>query len=112
ANPDMRGLFIQTDQPAIGALRAIKAARRNGEVLVAAFDGIPEFVDLLKSGDLVVSGMQQPFLMGVNSGEALLEVLDGNKPKAEITVPIVAITSTNIEQELPTIRRTVFANEV
>jgi ribose transport system substrate-binding protein len=112
ANPDMRGLFIQTDQPAIGALRAIKAARRNGEVLVAAFDGIPEFVDLLKSGELVVSGMQQPFLMGVNSGEALLEVLDGKKPKAEITVPIVAITSTNIEAELPTIRRTVFANEV
>jgi len=112
ANPDMRGLFIQTDQPAIGALRAIKAARRNGEVLVAAFDGIPEFVDLLKSGDLVVSGMQQPFLMGVNSGEALLEVLDGKTPKTEITVPIVAITSSNIEQELPTIRRTVFANEV
>ena len=112
ANPDMRGLFIQTDQPAIGALRAIKAARRNGEVLLAAFDGIPEFVDLLKSGDLVVSGMQQPFLMGVNSGEALLEVLDGKKPKAEITVPIVAITSSNIEAELPTIRRTVFANEV
>jgi ribose transport system substrate-binding protein len=112
ANPDMRGLFIQTDQPAIGALRAIKAARRNGEVLLAAFDGIPEFVDLLKSGELVVSGMQQPFLMGVSSGEALLEVLDGKKPKAEITVPIVAITSSNIEAELPTIRRTVFANEV
>jgi len=112
ANPDMRGLFIQTDQPAIGALRAIKAARRDGEVLVAAFDGIPEFVDLLKSGELVVSGMQQPFLMGVNSGEALIEVLDGKKPQAEITVPIVAITSSNIEAELPTIRRTVFANEV
>jgi ABC-type sugar transport system substrate-binding protein len=68
ANPDMRGLFIQTDQPAIGALRAIKAARKDGEILVAAFDGIPEFVDLLKSGKIVVSGMQQPFLMGVRSG--------------------------------------------
>ena len=33
ANPNMRGLFIQTDQPAIGALRAIKAARRDGEIL-------------------------------------------------------------------------------
>lgn len=112
ANPDMRGLFIQTDQPAIGALRAIKAARRDGEVLVAAFDGIPEFVDLLKSGDLVVSGMQQPYLMGVKSGEALLEVLDGKTPEKEITVPIVAITNKNVEQELPTIRQTVFANEV
>ncbi len=67
ANPDMRGLFVQTDQPAIGALRAIRAARRDGEVLVAGFDGIPEFVELLKSGELVASGMQQPYLMGVRS---------------------------------------------
>ncbi|MBZ9935604.1 substrate-binding domain-containing protein [Mesorhizobium sp. BR1-1-16] len=112
ANPDMRGLFVQTHQPAIGALRAIKAARRNGEVLVAAFDGIPEFVDLLKSGELVVSGMQQPFLMGVRSGEAMVDALAGKTPAKEITVPILAITSENIEKELPIVKETVFANEV
>ncbi|CAH1651119.1 substrate-binding domain-containing protein [Chelatococcus asaccharovorans] len=112
ANPGMRGLFIQTDQPALGALRAIKAARRDGQVLVAAFDGIPDFVDLLKSGQLVVSGMQQPYLMGVRSGEAMLATLDGKKPDKEITVPILVITSENIEKELPTVRKTVFANEV
>ena len=112
ANPGMRGLFVQTDQPAIGALRAIKAARRNGEVLVAAFDGIPEFVDLLKSGELVVSGMQQPYLMGERSGEAMLEVLAGKTPPKEIVVPILAVTSENIEKELPTVRLTVLANEV
>ena len=77
ANPDMRGLFIQTDQPAIGALRAIKAARRDGQILVAAFDGIPEFVDLLKSGQIVASGMQQPYLMGERSGEAMVKHLAG-----------------------------------
>ncbi len=112
AHPDMRGLFVQTDQPAIGALRAIKAARRDGEVLLAAFDGIPEFVDLLKSGQIVVSGMQQPYLMGVRSAEALLETLDGKTPEKEITVPILAVTSENIEKELPTVKKTVFATEV
>lgn len=112
ANPDMRGLFIQTDQPAIGALRAIKAARRDGQVLLAAFDGIPEFVDLLKSGQIVASGMQQPYLMGVRSGEAMLAALDGKTPKKEITVPILAVTSENIDKELPTVKKTVFANEV
>ncbi len=112
ANPDMRGLFVQTDQPAIGALRAIKAARRNGEVLVAAFDGIPDFVELLKSGDLVVSGMQQPYLMGVRSGEAMIDALSGKKPEKEITVPILAVTSENIEKELPTVKETIFANEL
>ena len=112
ANPDLRGMFVQTDQPSIGALQAIKAARKQGEVLVAAFDGIPEFVNLLKSGELVVSGMQQPFLMGARSGEALLAHLNGETPEAEIVVPIMVVTSENIDDLLPTITETVFANEI
>jgi ABC-type sugar transport system substrate-binding protein len=112
ANPDLRGLFIQTDQPAIGALRAIKAARKDGDVLVAAFDGIPDFVDLLKSKALVVSGMQQPYLMGQKSGEALVSAIGGQTPEKQTLVPILVVTSDNIDQELPTVKETVFANEV
>ena len=48
--PNLRGLFVEVDQPTLGALQAIKAANRSDDVLVASFDGIPEFVDLLKSG--------------------------------------------------------------
>ncbi len=112
ANPNMRGMFIQTDQPTIGALRAIKAAHREGTLLVAAFDGIPEFVDLLKKGEIVASGMQQPYLMGVKSGEALVTALKGEKPEKQILVPIVVATSKNIDEILPTIKQTVFANEL
>jgi ribose transport system substrate-binding protein len=112
ANPNMRGMFIQTDQPTIGALRAIKAAHREGTLLVAAFDGIPDFVGLLKKGEIVASGMQQPYLMGEKSGEALLTALAGGKPDKEILVPIVIATSKNIDQILPTIKQTVFANEL
>lgn len=109
-NPGLRGIFIQTDQPTLGALRAIKAARRGGDTLVAAFDGIPEFVDLLKSGELVVSGMQQPYLMGTTAGEALLTALAGGTPEREITVPILAVTSGTIDAQLPTVRKTVFGD--
>ena len=112
ANPNMRGMFIQTDQPALGALRAIKAARRTGEVAVAAFDGIPEFVPLLKSGEVVVTGMQQPFLMGVRSAEAMFTHLEGGAPEKSVTVPILIVTSKNIDELLPTVKETVFANEV
>lgn len=112
ANPGMTGMFIQTDGPTLGALRAIKAARMDGEILVGAFDGIPEFVPLLQSGELVVSGMQQPYLMGVRSAEAMVEHLGGGAPEKEITVPILIVTSTNIEEMLPTIKETVFANEM
>ncbi|MDQ3560530.1 MAG: substrate-binding domain-containing protein, partial [Pseudomonadota bacterium] len=112
ANPDMRGLWIQTDQPAIGAMRAIKAARKDGEILLAAFDGIPDFVDLLKSGEIVASGMQQPYLMGQKSAEALFTHLEGGTPEKEILIPILIVTSENIEEVLPTVKETVFANEM
>lgn len=112
ANPDMRGLFVQTDDPATGALRAIRAARRTGEVLVAAYDGTPTLVQQIKSGEIVGSGMQQPYLMGVKSGEALVAHLKGQEVPKETVVPILTVTSKNINELLPTIKTTVFANEL
>jgi ABC-type sugar transport system substrate-binding protein len=112
ANPDLRGLFVQTDQPTLGALRAIKAAHKEGTLLVAAFDGVPEFVDLLRNNEIVASGMQQPYLMGEKSAEALFTFLKGGTPEKEILVPIKVVTSKNIEEVLPVIKETVFANEL
>lgn len=112
AHPDMRGLFVQTDQPTTGALRAIKAGRREGEILVAAFDGTPELVKLIKEGKVVGSGMQQPYEMGVKSGEALLTHFKGGNVPKQTTVPILIVTSDNVDKLLPTIKQTVFAGEL
>jgi ABC-type sugar transport system substrate-binding protein len=108
AHPDLGGLFVETDQPTLGALRAISAAHKENQVLVAAFDGIPEFVDLIKKGTIVGSGMQQPYLMGQQSARALLDHLSGKMPEKQILVPIQVVTQENIAQLEPTIRKTVF----
>jgi hypothetical protein len=110
ATPGIRGLFIQTDTPTLGAVQAIRAAKRSGDIAVAAFDGTPEFIELFKNGDLVVSGMQQPYLMGQQAGEALAQHLKGNSVAKQIVVPILVVTRENLEQLLPTIQVTVFAN--
>jgi ribose transport system substrate-binding protein len=112
AHPDLRGLFIQTDQPTTGAVRAVKAARREGQVLIAAFDGTPELVQLIKSGQVVGSGMQQPYEMGVKSAEAMLAHLKGQSVPKETSVPILVVTGQNIDQMLPIIKQTVFAGEL
>jgi ribose transport system substrate-binding protein len=112
ANPEMKGMFIQADQPTLGAVRSVKAAHRDGTLVIGAFDGIPEFIDLLKKGDIVATGMQQPYLMGEKSGEALVAALNGKTPEKQITVPIVIVTSKNVNELLPTIKQTVFANEL
>jgi ABC-type sugar transport system substrate-binding protein len=55
-------------------------------------DGIPEFVDLIKRGTIVGSGMQQPYLMGQRSTQAILDHLSGKKTEKEILVPIEVMT--------------------
>ena len=112
AHPNLRGIFVETDTPALGAARAIAASRRTGQTLLAAFDGVPEFVTLLKKGELVASGMQQPYLMGKEAGTALTEKLAGQEPKKEIVLPILTVTKDNVDELLPTIKQTVFAGEM
>ena len=108
ANPGMRGLFIQTDQPTLGALRAVQSARRADSVLVSAFDGIPDFVPLIEQSKIVASGMQQPYLMGQRSAEAMLDHLAGKTPEKQILVPILVVDGENVKQQEPTLRKTVF----
>jgi ABC-type sugar transport system substrate-binding protein len=67
---------------------------------------------MIKSGTLVVSGMQQPYLMGKQAAEAVLDKLDGKTPEKEIVLPILIVTKDDVDAQLPTIKQTVFANEV
>jgi ribose transport system substrate-binding protein len=108
AHPEMRGLFIETDQPTIGALRALHASRRENDVLVAAFDGIPEFIDLIEQERIVASGMQQPYLMGQDSARAMFDHFAGKTPEKQILVPILVVDKSNVKEMAPTVRKTVF----
>ena len=104
---------VDPDRPA-GDRRAPRhqGGAADGEILLAAFDGIPDFVELLKSGEIVASGMQQPYLMGQESARAMFTHLEGGTPEKEVLVPILIVTSENIEEVLPTVKETVFANEM
>lgn len=108
AHPDMRGLFIETDQPAIGALRALHASRRENDVVLAAFDGIPEFIPLIESGRIVASGMQQPYLFGTESAKAMFQHFAGQKPPQRILVPIIVVDQQNVKEKAPIVRKTTF----
>jgi ribose transport system substrate-binding protein len=92
ANPDLRLIFVQSDQQAIGAARAVKAARRDGEVLVAAFDGTPELLQGITNGSILGSGMQQPYLMGSTAAKLLTMKLSGGNPPKEELIEIMTVT--------------------
>jgi len=108
AHPQLNGLFIETDQPVDGAMRAIREAGKEKQVLLVSFDAMPGIVHLLKGGDLVAVGMQQPFLMGDSAAQALVSRLHGRTPAKEILVPILVATDRNIDHLMPIASKTVF----
>lgn len=112
AHPDMRGLFVQTDTPTLGAARAIQVAHRQGQIALVAFDGVPQFVDMIRDGTLTASGMQQPYLMGEKAGGAMLDHLAGKTPPKNIVVPVIVVSKDNLDQQLPVIQKTVFGGEL
>jgi ribose transport system substrate-binding protein len=110
AHPEMDGLFIETDEPTIGALRALRAGRDTPgkDVYVAAFDGIPEFIPMIENGEIVGSGMQQPYLFGLESARALFDHFAGKTPAKRINVPIIVVDQSNVKEMAPIVRKTTF----
>lgn len=111
ATPALRGLFIETDQPVAGAMQAIKVAKKTGDILLVSFDAMPEVADLLTSNALVAVGMQQPYLIGEKSAQALISSLSGTPPAKQILVPVLVGTAKNIVQLMPTVSKTVFGSD-
>lgn len=112
ANPGIKALFVHADSPSVGAVRALQTSRMARNVMLFGFDGMPEFIDYLREGKLMAVGMQQPYLMGVESGKTMISHLKGEKVEKEIMVPIILVSKANVDEVLPVITLTVFGGEL
>ena len=105
--PDLRAIWLQTSNLYAGAIKAIKDMKKEKEILLIAFDAEPEFLKLIPEEKIVASGMQQPCLMGETAAQTMLKHLNGEKVKKDIQIPILAITTENINTKLKLINRNV-----
>ncbi|WP_280337662.1 D-ribose ABC transporter substrate-binding protein [Salinicola acroporae] len=58
ANPDIQGVISGNDEMALGAIAALKEAGKLDDVVVGGFDGSPDAVDAVKSGELAYTVLQ------------------------------------------------------
>ena len=111
-NASLRALWLQGSDRYQGALDAIADAGKKDQILLITFDAEPVFLDLIPKGVLVGAGMQQPFLMGERAVESMHRHLQGQDVDKHQKLPVLAISTDNISQELPTIKRNVLGVEV
>jgi erythritol transport system substrate-binding protein len=58
SDPDIQGIISGNDTMAMGAVAAVEAAGKTGEIIVAGFDGSPDAADAIKAGTLLATGLQ------------------------------------------------------
>jgi ribose transport system substrate-binding protein len=73
--PQTRAILCANDSMALGAVAALKAAGRAGDVLVAGFDNISAVQEAIRAGDILATADQHADQLAVFGIEAALEVL-------------------------------------
>lgn len=107
ASPELRALWLQGSDRYQGALDAIADAGREGQILLICFDAEPEFIEMIPQGTLAGAGMQQPFLMGEEAVLAMDAYLKGHTVVQNKLLPVLPVSSQNIQDLMPVIRRNV-----
>ena len=90
AHPDVKAVFAQNDEMALGALRATQAAGK--QVLIVGFDGTDDGKAAVKSGKLGATVAQQPALIGAIGVETADKVLKGESVEKYIPVPLQVVS--------------------
>ena len=100
-NPDVDGVIAGNDEMALGAINALKEAKKLDQVKVLGFDGNQDAADAVKAGDMVATVLQ-PIVTGTKSAiEQLNSVITtGETGKAEEkqSIDCVLITKENADK--------------
>jgi ribose transport system substrate-binding protein len=92
--PDVKAILCANDSMALGAVAALKAAGRAGQVLVAGFDNITAVQGLVRSGEIVATADQHGDQLAVYGIEfALGRLRSPTSPVADRETPVDLVTA-------------------
>jgi ribose transport system substrate-binding protein len=93
SNPEIEAVFAQNDEMALGAIQAIRAAGKTGEVQVVGFDGTDDGLDAIEAGTLSATVAQRPEEMGKLAMQAAFDYFAGKDVEKSIASPLELIKS-------------------
>jgi ribose transport system substrate-binding protein len=91
-HPDLRAVLCGNDNMALGAVAAIQAAGKTGQVLVVGFDNIAAIRPMLQDGRVVATADQHADKLAVFGIEAALKILRGEAAPADQTTAVDLVT--------------------
>ncbi|MDX9971938.1 MAG: ABC transporter substrate-binding protein [FCB group bacterium] len=103
AHPEMVGIFGANESSAMGAVQAIEAAGKKGQIKLVAFDAAQEELDALERGTIQALIVQNPFQMGYQGVKAVIDKIKGKDVPKQIDTGVTVITAENLES--PEVRK-------
>lgn len=100
SNPDIKGIIAGNDTMALGAVAAVEAAGKTGDIIVAGFDGSPDAVEAIKEGKLLATGLQpavQISEMAVEQADEYIRNGEASQPEKQ-SVDCILINADNADQ--------------
>ncbi|MGW7975762.1 D-ribose ABC transporter substrate-binding protein [Staphylococcus xylosus] len=84
AHPDIKAIFAQNDEMALGAVEAVG----NKDIKVIGFDGNEDAIKSVENNKLYATVAQQPHLMGEESIKTVMNLFDGKKIEKKNKIPL------------------------
>lgn len=93
SNPEIEAVFAQNDEMALGAIQAIQAVNKTGDIQVVGFDGTDDGLAAIEAGTLSATVAQQPEEMGKLAMQAAFDYFAGKDVEKTIASPLELIKS-------------------
>ena len=96
-NPDLKAIFCNNDDMALGVVEAVKEAE--ADILVVGVDGIGEAYDSIRAGELSATVDSFPYYTARVATECALRVLAGQEMPRVVATPQALIDSENVDKD-------------
>jgi ABC-type sugar transport system substrate-binding protein len=97
AHPNVQGVWIETDDLAVGVVQVMKSRGLTGKIPVVSMDGSPQAFDLIKKGDLTYTLALPTYLWAQQMSALLRNYLVNHKPfPKSIIGPTFGVTKANV----------------
>lgn len=96
-HPDLKALLCSNDSMALGAVAAVKAAGKTGQVHVVGFDNISAIQAMIKDGRVLATADQHGDQLAVFGLEFALQILNQEATPEDKQTPVDLITQANLK---------------
>ncbi len=97
ANPEIDGLYAANDEMLLGALEAMEAAGRTGDIVKIGCDAIDDTLDAMKAGKVDATIAEPPFFLGKAILNTAYDYLEGKDVEPYVILDNQLVTQDTVD---------------